>query len=1028
LIAKYIDDLSNAYQKGNATEHAYRPYLQALIESFGVEATNEPTRIACGAPDFILAKSALALGYVETKDIGENLHSAKHKNQFNRYKAALSNLAITDYMTFWFFRDGESYGECEIAKIINGKIEPVKQNFDRFKEFFANFIGYVSQTIATSSELAEVMAAKAKLLREVIKAALDFGDKEYDDKSLIEQYNIFENVLIKGLSYDDFSDIYAQTIAYGMFAARIHSSTDNFTRESAAKSIPYSNPFLRRFFVYIAGVEIDRRIVWIIDDLAAIFNYVDMFEILRGFGKSTNMDDPVIRFYETFLNCYDPAARKKRGVYYTPLPVARFIVSAVNDLLKSEFGLQEGLGDTSKIENNGKTEHLVQILDPATGTGAFLAEAVRLIYEQNPHKGAWNNYVNEHLIPRLFGLELLMAPYAIAHLKLDIILKETGFINNGDRRFNIFLTNSLEGEKQYNTPSFYGFIAEESALASRVKQESPIMVVLGNPPYSGESANKNRWINNLLNIYKLEPRVGALQEKNIKWLNDDYVKFIRLAEYFIERKQSGIVAYINNHSFLDNPTFRGMRYHLLQTFDQIYIIDLHGNAKKKEIAPDGSKDENIFDIQQGVSINIFVKTGKKAKSDLAKVYHLDLFGKRETKYQWLAESSIIDNSQFTLLEPSAQNYFFIPKDFSLQNEYEKGFGIQELFRINSVGIVTARDDFTICATKQSVKDTITEFIKLDTETARKKFSLGKDSRDWSVDNAKKDLAINLDFNKIAEINYRPFDMRYTYYTGRSKGFHCMPRGNVMQHFLKGKNAGLIIGRQGQVVGSMLWNLIFLTQKIVDLNLYYRGRGMIFPLYLYPGKFFTGEKRSPNLKKEIVDEIAWRIELRFTEEKEQAEDTFAPIDILDYIYAVLHSPAYREKYKEFLKIDFPKIPYPTKQADFWKLVGFGKTLRELHLLKVLPHISSDFPRSGSNIIEKAVFVADKVYINADQYFHGVSQTAWEFYIGGYQPAQKWLKDRKGGALSYEDITHYIKIVTALDETAKIMSKIDDAVAF
>ncbi|MDR2152730.1 MAG: N-6 DNA methylase, partial [Helicobacteraceae bacterium] len=990
MITEYIDKLSKARAKGNATEHTYRPYLQTLIESFGAEATNEPSRIECGAPDFIVEKGALVIGYVEAKDIGENLDSPAYKSQFDRYKAALENLVITDYMTFRFFRVGELYGECSIARLTEGAtapIAPIKENFERLKELFNNFINSVYQTIANASELAKIMATKTRLMQEVINNALNHNAESYDDKSLLEQYQALENVLIKNLSKRDFADIYAQTIAYGMFAARIHSAEDSFTRQNAASAVPHSNPFLRRFFAYIASVEIDRRIAWIIDDLAAVFNHSDMFEILRNFGKASKMDDPVIHFYETFLNFYDPAARKKRGVYYTPLPVTNFIVRAVNDLLKSEFGLREGLGDASKIKKNAKEEHLVQILDPAAGTGAFLAEVIRVIYDENPNKGAWNSYVIEHLIPRLFGLELLMASYAMAHLKLDVILKETGFINKTDQRFNIFLSNSLEGEKRYNTASFYGFIAEESALASKIKQESPIMVVLGNPPYSAESANKNEWIGEQLEVYKQEPSGGRLKEKNFKGINDDYVKFIRLAEHFIERKQSGIVAYINNHGFLDNPTFRGMRYHLLQMFDKIYIVDLHGNVMKKESATDGSKDENVFDIQQGVSINIFVKTDKKSKGDLAKVYHIDLFGLRKEKYQWLAENKIF-SEHFSVLKPIAPNYFFTPKDFSFSNKYGKNFSIHELFSHNSVGVVTSEDAVFVNTNKRDLAKNISNRF-----------------------------AIKADESLIANISYRPFDDRFIYYDASKIG---RARDAVMRHFLNADNVGLIFSRQAIADN---WSHIFLTKSIIDSRIAYSNKGLssIAPLYLCSQENKLGREfeRTPNVNTRIVKQISKNLNLSFTPEKENDRNSFAPIDLLDYIYAVLHSPTYREKYKEFLKIDFPRVPYPKDATTFWRLAELGKTLRELHLLESLPHINATFPKSGNNIVEKIVFADGKVHINADQYFGGVSQNAWEFYIGGYQPAQKWLKDRKNETLSFDDIAHYTKIVTALDKTTEIM---------
>ena len=692
----------------------------------------------------------------------------------------------------------------------------------------------------------------------------------------------------------------------------------------------------------------------------------------------------------------------------------------------------------------------------------------------------WPSYVVEHLIPRINGFEVLMASYAMAHVKIDMLLDETGCALDAANRLRVYLTNSLEEAVAKANIPFVQLLNSEANEARLIKQVVPVMVVLGNPPYSGESQNSGKWIENLLSDYKKEPSGGKLQERNSKWINDDYVKFIRYGQYFIEQNGEGILAFINNHSFLDNPTFRGMRWSLLNTFDKIYILDLHGNSKKKEAAPGGlpdgrhgGKDENVFDIQQGVSINIFIKThdmGSQASRlpdmgtqasrlhdmgtqasrlhdmgaqalpcppGLATVYHADLYGKRADKYDFLLNNSL-QTVKWRKLELTAPQYFFVAKDFSLQKEYDEGFSIKELFPVNSVGIVTARDGFTIHDTAQAVKNTINEFIKLDVETARNRFDLGKDARDWSVACAQKDLTPNPDFSKIVEINYRPFDKRFTYYTGNSKGFHCMPRGNVMQHFLKGENIGLVITRQTKMD---FWKQVFITNApTTALFVEIKDNSNNFPLYLYPesDKFYSGEKRKPNLSKTIVDEISRQIELPFSDESKSVfavpivhnvpivpPKKFTPIDLLDYIYAVLYTPEYREKYREFLKIDFPRVPYPPNAAQFWTLADLGAKLRRLHLMEGVEPQSgmADFPAAGGNKIETLQYVGDKVYINKIQYFDQVPPEAWNFYIGGYQPAQKWLKDRKEKILGYDDIRHYQRIIRILKETGEIMRALD-----
>ncbi|MFZ4802962.1 MAG: type ISP restriction/modification enzyme, partial [Chlorobium sp.] len=613
--------------------------------------------------------------------------------------------------------------------------------------------------------------------------------------------------------------------------------------------------------------------------------------------------------------------------------------------------------------------------------------------------------------------------YAMAHLKLDLLLAETGYKPTIEQRFRVFLTNSLEEHHPETGTLFAGWLSQEANEANYIKRDTPVMVVLGNPPYSGHSSNKGEWIEKLLEDYKQEPGGGKLKEKNPKWLNDDYVKFIRYGQHFVEKNGDGILAFINNHSFLDNPTFRGMRWHLLSTFDRIYILDLHGNSKKKETCPDGSPDKNVFDIQQGVSINLFVKTGKKKKGELAEVLHYDLYGDRAFKYDFLWANNLA-TVDFTVLGLSAPQYFFVQKDLNGLKQYGEAFAVHELYPVNSVGIVTARDEFTISDKPAEVQRTIEEFLSLDVERARTRFSLGKDARDWKVVYAKNDLSQSgPDFSNIVPISYRPFDNRYTYYTGRSRGFLCMPRREVMQHFLNGENIGLMTCRQSAVE---TWEHIGITKHIADdsrISNRTKERGYIFPLYLYPesdNQITTDgqQQRTPNLNRAIVDEIATALDLTFTPEKEETTGTFAPIDILDYIYAVLHSPSYREKYKEFLKIDFPRVPYPKDQQTFRQLVALGSELRQLHLLEspTVDQRLTTYPVSGDNMVGKLHYQDGKVYINETQYFDGVPSIAWEFYIGGYQPAQKWLKDRKSRELSFEDVRHYQRIIVALTETA------------
>ncbi|OFY21054.1 MAG: DNA methyltransferase [Bacteroidetes bacterium GWF2_29_10] len=1068
-IDNYIDNINKRYKLGNATEHTFRGDLQSLIESLvpEVRATNEPKRQKCGAPDYILTKKDIPVGFIEAKDIGDkDLEGSKksgNKEQFDRYKASLNNLIFTDYMQFYLYREGQLVTKIAIAELSDkGLIKPLPENFLQFTNLIKDFCSTIGQTIKSSKKLAEMMAGKARLLSDVIEKALNSDEVNQENSTLKDQMEAFKQILIHDINPKSFADVYAQTIAYGMFAARYHDPTlPTFSRQEAYELIPKSNPFLKKLFGYIAGLDVDDRIKWIVDDLVNIFLACDVCDILKDYGKGTKMEDPIIHFYETFLSKYDPALRKARGVWYTPQPVVNFIVRAVDDILKTEFDLPQGLADTSKtkikVDVQGKKVeqevHKVQILDPATGTGTFLAEVLKHIHKKfEGQQGIWSNYVENHLLPRLNGFELLMASYAMAHLKLDLLLTETGYKPAKNQRLRVFLTNSLEEHHPDTGTLWANWLSTEANEANHIKRDTSVMCVIGNPPYSGESSNKGKWIMDLMDDYKKEPGgKEKLKERNPKWINDDYVKFLRYGQHFIEKNGSGILAFINPHGFLDNPTFRGMRWNLLKTYDKIYILNLHGNSRKSETANDGSIDENVFDIMQGVSINIFVKTGKKKPNELGKVFYYDLLGKREFKNDFL-DINKLASVPYKEIIPKKPMYYMIQKDFDIEKAYNKGFSVSDIFPVNSVGIVTARDNFAIHKTKNELNNTIKEFLILDDETARRKFELGKDVRDWQVNFAKKDLHANYpNENKITKINYRPFDFRFTFFTGKSKGFHCYPRTEVMQHFFNKDNIGLVSIRRSR--SSNTWNEVFVSKEMISgstcissLDINYA-----FPLYIFrktrdtssepmmlgedndtsgivsePTFVYKGINYKPNLDHRIVSKIENCLGISFIVEHIKLDNNkFSEIDILDYIYAVLHSPTYREKYKEFLKIDFPRVPYPKDVNTFWQLVKLGGEIRQIHLLEspTVEKYITQYPVDGNNMVTKLNYQNGKVYINETQYFDNVPEIAWNFYIGGYQPAQKWLKDRKGRELNYEDILHYQKIIVALSETDRIMKEID-----
>lgn len=1059
-IHQYIESVNSRYKLGLSTEHTFRGDLQQLIESIlpNVKATNEPKRQLCGAPDYILTLKEIPVGYIEAKDIGDTDLDGKrktgNKEQFDRYKSSLPNLIFTDYLNFHLYRDGEFVLKITIGEITPKGITPLSENFTAFENLLINFGTYIGQTIGSSRKLAEMMAGKARLLADIMERALKSDEDTHANSTLKDQMYAFKEILIHDIEPKSFADIYAQTVAYGLFAARLHdSSLDNFSRQEAAELIPRTNPFLRRLFQHIAGPEIDDRIKWIVDDLALIFRASDVETILKDYGKSTKTEDPIIHFYETFLSEYDPALRKSWGVWYTPQPVVNFIVRAVDDILKTEFGLPMGLADTNTVKlersiqqssdkrysdgmKKEKVEyHRVQILDPATGTGTFLAETVKQIHKSfEGQQGIWNAYVEKHLLPRLNGFELLMASYAMAHLKMDLVLKETGYSAETNQRLRIYLTNSLEEYHPYTGMLWSNWLSNEANEANRVKRDTPVMVVIGNPPYSGESANKGKWIMNLMDDYKKEPGGKIkLKEQNSKFINDDYVKFLRYGQHFIEKNGSGILAFINPHGFLDNPTFRGMRWNLLKTYDKIYTIDLHGNTKKKEVSPDGSPDENVFDIMQGVSINILVKTGKKKDLELGRVYHFDLFGKREYKYEFLNVNSL-NTVHFNSFIPFKNDFLFKKIDETQFLNYQRGFNPIDLFHINVMGFQTHRDEFCIDDQKDALTERLIQFSnhEFNENELFNKFRI-KSTSDFDIRKAQTELLkVNIK-DEIIECAYRPFDNKFIFF---DRLIVDRPRKELLIHSKKKDNILLGIGRQGLAVGDIEWCLVTISKNPVDANIFRRGGVNLFPLYLYSENSSQQTTdhidRALNLNLTIIDEISEKLNLAFLPDENMVYDlttdvdgSFSPMDLLDYIYAVLHSPTYREKYKEFLKIDFPRVPYPKDKETFWKLVELGGEIRQIHLLEnpVINKSITRYPETGDNKIEDIKYKNGKVYINQSQYFENVPETVWDFYIGGYQPAQKWLKDRKNRELSYEDILHYQKIIVALNETDRLMKEID-----
>lgn len=1203
LLRDYLKSVAAISQRGDAREESYYSELQKLLGDLAekmdkkVEVTVLPNPTDAGNPDFRVWDGwHQVIGYIEAKAPGTNLDKVETSDQLRRYRTTFPNLILTDFYEFRLYRNDTLLKSALLARPFIAqtlKMTPPVEQVEALTHLFETFFSFALPPSFTAEDLARELARRTRFLRdEVIRPELAQHPNPVHGAtgSVYGFYEAFQKYLIAGLTEEQFADLYAQTITYGLFAARTRAcplapasggwgvGVGGFNRQMAYALIPAAIGILRDVFQFISLGKASPQMETIVDDIAAVLNAADVQAILTQYHQQGKGDDPILHFYETFLAEYDPETRERRGVYYTPQPVVRYIVRAVHDLLKTRFGLADGLADKN-----------VTLLDPAAGTLTFPAEALTLAFNEFTAKygaGAKENFLRGHILPHFYAFELLMAPYAIGHMKIGFLLEALGIPLQNGERFQFYLTNALEMEDlaQIAIPGLSS-LSEESRCAAQVKKNEPILVILGNPPYSGISANQNDWTEKLLktdldgaqSYYTVDGR--PLGEKNPKWLQDDYVKFLRFAQWKIHKAGRGIVAMITNHGYLDNPTFRGMRQSLFKTFDEIYLLDLHGNSLKRETAPDGSVDENVFDIRQGVAIGIFVKYGEtssasssagegtrwqtpasiwqtlkplaremrksptpaedalwhhlhkkqsgikfrrqqaigpfivdfyarearliievdgpihetqKAYDDMrqayleslgyrvvrftneqvlqnidavlaalkkvlsqphpltpspctgkgdtpssqaakghspspqagrgpgGRVYHAHLYGSRADKYAWL-DSHDLSTAGYELITPLSPFYFFTPRQTQNLQAYQSWPSVIEIFPVNSVGIVTARDNLTICWTPDKMWTTVLTFSRLDEESAREAFQLGKDARDWQVRLAQQDVKRDggPHRDKIVPILYRPFDVRYTYYTGRSRGFQCMPRPEVMRHMLAGENLALVTARQ--VKASKTWQHCFLSNQILESCLVSNHTseiGYAFPLYLYPSTEMPDmfpEERKPNLADWLLPKL--RVAYGFTP---------TPEDVLAYIYAVLYSPAYRQKYAQELRTDFPRLPFTAHGVLFRQVADLGQRLIDLHLLRRSSNntVGVKYQGQGNDTIEKVRYdpTTGRVYINADKYFEGITPEMWKYQIGGYQVLEKYLKDRKGRHL--DNPVHYIRIAEAIAQTMDIQTEIDE----
>lgn len=1053
----YLKRVFEVAERGDAREESFYSCLEELLKDYSfsinmrnIHITTLPKKTDAGNPDFrVWDGKQHIVGYIEAKSLHEeNLTNIEHSEQLTRYLNTFPNLILTNFFEFRLYREGQLIDKVQIARpyVIHklGTIPPLEKE----KEFFAlldKFFSFSLPRTYTAKTLAVELAKRTRFLKEqVIIEELEQEEKK-GEGNIFGFYQAFQKFLIHGLTKEDFADLYSQTITYGLFAARTRAE-NGFNRKLAFTYIPQTIGILRDVFKFISLEELPQQMEWIVDDISEVLSAADVKQILHKFYHEGKGSEPIIHFYETFLAEYDPQTREKRGVYYTPEPVVSYIVRSLDCILREHFNKRDGFGNES-----------VTVLDPAAGILTFLAETARLAVEDSVRKyGEVRELViKEHILKNFYAFELMMAPYAIGHLKMSFLLEELGYKLEKDDRFKLYLTNTLEMEEleQTSLPGMAS-LSEESHLAGAVKKEQPILAILGNPPYSGHSTNVGEWIKKeIKEYYQVDGK--PLGERNPKWLQDDYVKFIRFAQWKIDTAGEGVLGFITNHSYLDNPTFRGMRQSLMNSFDEIYILDLHGNSLKKEKCPDGSKDENVFDIQQGVAIAMFIKkqkkkeepthpmfapppqinifAAKKAEEKPEKhkctIYHSELWGIREDKYNWLNKHDIT-KTKWRKIKPKSEFYLFIPRDEGLLKQYEAYPKITDIFPVNSVGIVTSRDSFAINTDREILKRRIRQFRdkNLPDDFVRQTFQL-KDTSQFKLGQAREKARNDHNWEDvITKILYRPFDVQWIFY---HDAVIERPRREVMEHMLR-ENLGLVSVRQ---VAEGIFNHAFVTNSVIEsrVTLSNKGIGFLFPLYLYKQKDKPKKRSSsaimmlfepqegyqakkPNLPPVLIEMLTKTFKKAPT-----------PEQIFYYVYAVLYSNTYRTKYAEFLKIDFPRIPFTKDYKLFSRMSEYGKRLVELHLLKSpdLEPADSRLEGKGDNKVEKLEYdkKEKRLYLNHSQYFEGITEDAYKYQIGGYQICSRWLKDRKGRKLSLEEAKQYCRIVAALKKTVEVQNVID-----
>jgi len=983
----YLDRIYERERRGESREESFYPELLGLLEWFGEErgladlrVTLIPRKTQECLLDFQVRRGERIAGYVEAKRPSANLNVlAESSEQLQRYRKTFPNLLLTNFREFQLYRAGDLALRAQAGALADGP--------QRLLELLDFFVDFESPPSASAASLAERLAGLTRILAQRIFALLERDSEGLTD--LAGFFRAFSEYLVAGLNREEFADLYAQTLAYGLLAARFR-TTGEFDRRSAAERIPATSGILRDLFRYISLAEPPAEIGWIVDEIVAVLAAAPVRTMLQRHQRRQGAHDPVLDFYQTFLRRYNPVLRRRRGVYYTPPELVSYVVRSAHRLLISRLGKRDGLADPE-----------VKILDPAAGTLTFVAEAARCAVEAvraEVGEGGVPALLRDHVLQDFYAFELMMAPYAVGHLKMSLVLEEMGHPLRDGERFRLYLTNALEREDlEPSTLPGMSNLSRESQAAGRVKKEVRITVILGNPPWSGNSANRSERIDGLPKdsytaadgrridgYYDVEGM--PLKERNPKWLQDDYVKFLRFAQWKIDQAGQGIVAFVTSHSYLDNPTFRGLRRSLLESFDEIYCLDLHGSRKKQERSPDGGADANVFEeIQQGVAVVFLVKKPGLEK----RVLRADLWGSRGDKLRWLLERDV-ETTPWQGIAPRGPAFLFAPRDAALEDEYGRGISLADLFPERSVGIVTGRDAFAVDTQPEDLK----RRVRLLREATKDPADDKKNAAIFPDAPARAFSALRADDDwrdQLKRILYRPFDRRTIFYADYVLE---RPRREVMRHLLEGSNLGLIVPRQcKEDFGALATDLIAAHKSVsaYDIN-------SLFPLYLYPENgLFAG--REANLAPAVLKFFTDRI----------GEEP-PPGMVFEFVYAVLYSAPYRRRYKEMLRTDFPRIPLPRDRGAFVELSGLGAILVDLHLLR------------SDRLRQPAVHFTGEG--KGREAFQGIDPEVWEYRVGGYQVLDRWLAARAKRALRFDEIEEFRRIAAALRETIGVERRIEE----